>query len=188
MTLNTFHFAGSSDRNVTLGVPRLQELLDASRNIKTPYMTLYFKPELNMLYLGTKKVSEKDEPGFNQRQAQVTALQEKLLPLKIKNFIKKTEIFYDPGDLFKHENFLDENEQDDRNEAQPWVLQIHMKSLDKFDPILKFLQNTIKGDQVIYDNSDNCSITIKIKDKLDLGGADGDEVNDVVGDDDLIGQ
>lgn len=38
MTLNTFHFAGSSDRNVTLGVPRLQELLNASKNIKTPSM------------------------------------------------------------------------------------------------------------------------------------------------------
>lgn len=36
MTLNTFHFAGVSDRNVTLGVPRLQEILDASTRIKTP--------------------------------------------------------------------------------------------------------------------------------------------------------
>lgn len=36
MTLNTFHLAGVSERNVTLGVPRLQELLDASRRIKTP--------------------------------------------------------------------------------------------------------------------------------------------------------
>ena len=41
MTLNTFHFAGSSDKNVTLGVPRLLELLNASKNIKTPSMTLY---------------------------------------------------------------------------------------------------------------------------------------------------
>lgn len=40
MTLNTFHFAGVSDRNVTLGVPRLQEILDASKNIKTPSCTI----------------------------------------------------------------------------------------------------------------------------------------------------
>jgi len=42
MTLNTFHLAGVSDKNVTLGVPRLQELLDASKNIKTPNTTIYF--------------------------------------------------------------------------------------------------------------------------------------------------
>lgn len=51
MTLNTFHFAGSSDRNVTLGVPRLQELLDASKNIKTPGVTIYFHPRYKMQYI-----------------------------------------------------------------------------------------------------------------------------------------
>ena len=39
MTLNTFHFAGRGDMNVTLGVPRLRELLMvASMNVKTPTM------------------------------------------------------------------------------------------------------------------------------------------------------
>lgn len=41
MTLNTFHFAGRSDMNVTLGIPRLREILmTASVNIKTPIMTV----------------------------------------------------------------------------------------------------------------------------------------------------
>ena len=30
MTLNTFHTAGISDKNVTLGVPRIKEILNAS--------------------------------------------------------------------------------------------------------------------------------------------------------------
>eukprot|EP00048_Salpingoeca_helianthica_P014144 m.217095 g.217095 ORF g.217095 m.217095 type:complete len:1703 (-) comp15596_c5_seq5:18-5126(-) len=39
MTLNTFHFAGRSDMNVTLGIPRLREILmTASQKIKTPLM------------------------------------------------------------------------------------------------------------------------------------------------------
>ena len=39
MTLNTFHFAGRGDMNVTLGIPRLREILMvASSNIKTPSM------------------------------------------------------------------------------------------------------------------------------------------------------
>eukprot|EP01134_Creolimax_fragrantissima_P007681 CFRG7681T1 len=41
MTLNTFHFAGFGAMNVTLGIPRLREILmTASQHIKTPAMTL----------------------------------------------------------------------------------------------------------------------------------------------------
>lgn len=47
MTLNTFHFAGRGEMNVTLGIPRLRELLmTASRNIKTPNMDIPFLPDL----------------------------------------------------------------------------------------------------------------------------------------------
>ena len=39
MTLNTFHFAGRGEMNVTLGIPRLREILmTASANISTPCM------------------------------------------------------------------------------------------------------------------------------------------------------
>ena len=41
MTLNTFHFAGHGAANVTLGIPRLREIvMTASASIKTPQMTL----------------------------------------------------------------------------------------------------------------------------------------------------
>ncbi|KAF5726829.1 DNA-directed RNA polymerase I subunit rpa1 [Tripterygium wilfordii] len=40
MTLNTFHLAGRGEMNVTLGIPRLQEIfMTASAQIKTPVMT-----------------------------------------------------------------------------------------------------------------------------------------------------
>ncbi|XP_024027231.1 DNA-directed RNA polymerase I subunit 1 [Morus notabilis] len=40
MTLNTFHLAGRGEMNVTLGIPRLQEILmTAAIDIKTPVMT-----------------------------------------------------------------------------------------------------------------------------------------------------
>ena len=45
MTLNTFHFAGRGEANVTLGIPRLRELLmAAARRIGTPVMTLPMAP------------------------------------------------------------------------------------------------------------------------------------------------
>jgi len=45
MTLNTFHFAGVAEVNVTLGLPRLIEILDARKEIKTPAMRIYIKKE-----------------------------------------------------------------------------------------------------------------------------------------------
>lgn len=48
MTLNTFHHAGSESKHVTLGVPRLRELLmTASKYPKTPTMTLPLKSGLS---------------------------------------------------------------------------------------------------------------------------------------------
>jgi DNA-directed RNA polymerase I subunit RPA1 len=48
MTLNTFHFAGRGDMNVTLGIPRLREILMvASVNIKTPSVTIPFLPHVS---------------------------------------------------------------------------------------------------------------------------------------------
>lgn len=41
MTLNTFHFAGVSAKNVTLGVPRLTEIINLAKNIKTPSLSVY---------------------------------------------------------------------------------------------------------------------------------------------------
>ena len=40
MTLRTFHYAGVRELNVTLGLPRLIEILDARRNPSTPIMTI----------------------------------------------------------------------------------------------------------------------------------------------------
>uniref|UniRef100_H2Z9E4 DNA-directed RNA polymerase subunit n=1 Tax=Ciona savignyi TaxID=51511 RepID=H2Z9E4_CIOSA len=41
MTLNTFHYAGVSAKNVTLGVPRLKELINVSKKPRTPSLTIY---------------------------------------------------------------------------------------------------------------------------------------------------
>src|SRR5881296_4607137 len=41
MTLRTFHFAGVREQNVTLGLPRLIEIVDARKIPSTPNMTVY---------------------------------------------------------------------------------------------------------------------------------------------------
>ena len=39
MTLKTFHFAGVASMNVTLGVPRINEIINATKLISTPIIT-----------------------------------------------------------------------------------------------------------------------------------------------------
>jgi DNA-directed RNA polymerase II subunit RPB1 len=43
MTLNTFHTAGVAEKAVTLGVPRLKELIDTTRDIRTPSLSVFFQ-------------------------------------------------------------------------------------------------------------------------------------------------
>ncbi|MFO8016817.1 MAG: DNA-directed RNA polymerase subunit A'' [Candidatus Woesearchaeota archaeon] len=43
MTLNTFHFAGVSEMNVTTGLPRIIEILDGRKQISTPMMEIFLK-------------------------------------------------------------------------------------------------------------------------------------------------
>lgn len=43
MTLNTFHFAGVSEMQVTMGLPRVIEVFDARKTIKTPMMEVYLE-------------------------------------------------------------------------------------------------------------------------------------------------
>lgn len=45
MTLRTFHYAGVREQNVTLGLPRLIEIVDARRMPSTPIMSIYLDKE-----------------------------------------------------------------------------------------------------------------------------------------------
>ena len=46
MTLRTFHYAGVKEFDVTLGLPRLIEIVDARKEPSTPIMEVYIAPEL----------------------------------------------------------------------------------------------------------------------------------------------
>jgi len=47
MTLNTFHFSGVAELNVTTGLPRLIEIFDGRKTISTPQMNIYLKSPFN---------------------------------------------------------------------------------------------------------------------------------------------
>jgi DNA-directed RNA polymerase II subunit RPB1 len=78
MTLNTFHYAGVSAKNVTLGVPRLKEIINVAKKIKTPSLSVYLKPEVN----------KKKELAKNVQCA--------LEYTTLRSVTHATEIWYDP--------------------------------------------------------------------------------------------
>lgn len=49
MTLKTFHFAGVASMNVTLGVPRIKEIINAAKNISTPIITAMLLSDRDLL-------------------------------------------------------------------------------------------------------------------------------------------
>mmetsp|Transcript_15419 Transcript_15419/g.31429 ORF Transcript_15419/g.31429 Transcript_15419/m.31429 type:complete len:1212 (+) Transcript_15419:102-3737(+) len=78
MTLNTFHYAGVSAKNVTLGVPRLKEIINVAKKPKTPGLTIYLQEEVS-------------------RDSETAKLvQSTLEHTLLKDVAAVTEIYYDP--------------------------------------------------------------------------------------------
>jgi len=78
MTLNTFHQAGVSSKNVTLGVPRLKEIINVAKNIKTPSMKIYLKDAY-----------KRDETIANKFGAKIEYT-------TLSHILKASSIYYDP--------------------------------------------------------------------------------------------
>lgn len=99
MTLNTFHLAGHSAKNVTLGIPRLREIvMTASNHISTPSMTLQINEELSQEagmkfakaisklslaeVLDDASVSERIDKGIGYPRAKIYDIKLKFFPAK----------------------------------------------------------------------------------------------------------
>lgn len=66
MTLNTFHFAGVAEMNITMGLPRIIEVLDGRKTLATPMMDIYLKrpysqgQDIKKIALSVKETRLKD--------------------------------------------------------------------------------------------------------------------------------
>jgi DNA-directed RNA polymerase II subunit RPB1 len=166
MTLNTFHFAGvASKSNVTRGVPRIEEILSLSSDIKNPSLSIYLKPE--------------DEKQKEKAQTIMYMLEH----TRLEEIVKSIEVCFDPDDLNTlisedkdtiqqyraFENMVSEcNEislQSDENEKSKWIIRMVM------DPEV-MLEKNITMDDVnytlknCYDEQINCVYSDFNSDKL----------------------
>ena len=117
MTLNTFHYAGVSAKNVTLGVPRLREIINVAKKIKTPSLSVYLKPEVN----------KKKELAKNVQCA--------LEYTTLRSVTHATEIWYDPDptrtiieeDVEFVQSYYEMPDEDiDPDKISPWLLCIEL--------------------------------------------------------------
>ncbi|WNY22929.1 DNA-directed RNA polymerase subunit beta' [Methanimicrococcus hongohii] len=68
MTMRTFHYAGVAEINVTLGLPRLIEIVDARKIPSTPTMTIYLKNDSSLT-----DENGKQDYAFDRDKAQAVA-------------------------------------------------------------------------------------------------------------------
>ena len=61
MTMRTFHYAGVAEMNVTLGLPRLIEIVDARRVPSTPLMEIHLKPKVAKEVERVKRIAQEIE-------------------------------------------------------------------------------------------------------------------------------
>ena len=78
MTLNTFHFAGISAKNVTLGVPRFREIINVSNNIKTPGLKIFLKDK------------------YKKKESKVSKLGMSMEYTTLSHVVNSSGIYYDP--------------------------------------------------------------------------------------------
>ncbi|MHA2428344.1 MAG: DNA-directed RNA polymerase subunit A'', partial [Candidatus Hermodarchaeia archaeon] len=74
MTLKTFHFAGVAEFNVTLGLPRLIEIVDARRNPSTPTMNVYLDEEHREKEKHARNVAQRIEQTRVERVAETVEI------------------------------------------------------------------------------------------------------------------
>ncbi|KAE9975891.1 hypothetical protein EG328_002936 [Venturia inaequalis] len=178
MTLNTFHFAGVSSKNVTLGVPRLKEILNVAQNLKTPSMSVYLEKELR----------------HDQKQAKLLRSRVEHTTLRSVTFM--TEIYYDPDieatviqedeDTVAAFFIIPEEDMDDPERQSKWMLRIILdrkvlldKGLKVSDVAAKIKEN-YKSDLTILFSDENSDVPV-IRIRLlsdDANRKDGEDESD----------
>src|SRR3989344_5358682 len=102
MTLNTFHLAGVAEMNVTTGLPRIIEIFDCQKEIKTPMMEVFLKAPHNTIDKVKKFAAALKETLFGELVSEYSLnIYEQTLTLKINETLMKDYGFTDIKELAK---------------------------------------------------------------------------------------
>ena len=174
MTLNTFHFTGVSAKNVTLGVPRLKEILNVSQNIRTPSMSVFQLPENT----GDKEAAK--------------LLRSRIQHTNLRSVAETTELWYDPDiqatiipedyDMVEAYFVLPEDNEPDISLHSKWLLRVILsraKLLDKGLTIIevakKIRDQYGKDLHVIYSDPNADELVVRVRLVQNYGKDEDDE-------------
>jgi DNA-directed RNA polymerase II subunit RPB1 len=172
MTLNTFHYAGVSSKNVTLGVPRLKEIINVASNIKTPSLSVYLAPELAESSTLAKNVEQ--ELAYTSLRTVTAAVEIWYDPDPTATIIEEDSVFV--------ESFFaipDEEIESKLHLQSPWLLRLVLDRARMIDRKLTMayvagrIAESFKTDLFVIwseDNSEKLVIRCRV-----LGGADKDD-------------
>ena len=172
MTLNTFHYAGVSSKNVTLGVPRLKEIINVATNIKTPSLSVYLEPELARDPVLAKNVQQ--ELAYTSLRTVTAAVEIWYDPDPSATIIQEDEVFV--------ESFFaipDEEIEAKLHLQSPWLLRLELDRAKMIDRKLTMayvagrIAESFKTDLFVIwseDNSEKLIIRCRV-----LGNADKDD-------------
>ena len=172
MTLNTFHYAGVSAKNVTLGVPRLREILNIAKKVKTPSLSVFLRPEWS---------SDKDRAKSVQCNLEYTTL---------RSVTSKTEIWYDPDpqstvitdDEELVRSYFEMPDEDPNAKLSPWLLRIVLDKYMMVDKrltmgeVAESIRRNYEGElSCIFsdDNAEQLVLRVRLRDD-GFGGGKGD--------------
>ncbi|CCE61385.1 hypothetical protein TPHA_0A03070 [Tetrapisispora phaffii CBS 4417] len=164
MTLNTFHFAGVASKKVTSGVPRLKEILNVAKNMKTPSSTVYLDPEY----------------ATDQEKAKI--IRSAIEHTTLKSVTVASEIYYDPDPtttviaedeeiIQLHYSLMDSETEKNIDNQSPWLLRLELDRAAMNDKDLTMVQvgekikETFRNDlSVIWseDNADKLIIRCRV--------------------------
>eukprot|EP00898_Chlorokybus_atmophyticus_P000376 jgi/Chlat1/1339/Chrsp119S01776 len=180
MTLNTFHYAGVSAKNVTLGVPRLREIINIAKKTKTPSLSVYLQPEY---------ARDREKAKNVQCALEYTTL---------RSVTHAVEIYYDPDPVntvikedadFVRSYYEMPDEDVNLDRVSPWLLRLELnremmidKKLSMAD-IAEKINAEFEGDLTCIftdDNAEKLILRIRImNDEMGKGESSLDSEEDV---------
>jgi DNA-directed RNA polymerase beta' subunit len=186
MTLDSFHVSGTAAAvKATSGVPRLKEILSATKKTKTPTLIIYMKPDVASVK--NPKIAEDGieyiDDRIEQTKSIAMSIKNSIEITNLSNILEYSEIFWDSGkldttiesdkgilDIYKKFAALDSSANKCRSDS-PWVLRMKFNKekmnafgLRMIDIYTKLNKAYNKYIDCVYsdDNADECIFRIRL--------------------------
>lgn len=96
-TLDSFHSSGTAAAvKATSGVPRLKELLSVSKNIKTPTLIVYMKPDIGTVVDPIKTDNDSIDVRVQESKDRSMKIMKQIEITYLVDILDNTEIYWDP--------------------------------------------------------------------------------------------